>query len=191
MNWKKLIKETLREDQANRGLAKHPRPLSEVRSVAVLFDAADYAQLADVTASLTDRGIRVRAWSFQRKYSPVFDRSYEMFVLNGRHIGRRHRLPDWAVNDFLYYEPDLLVDLSRRENPLTDYLAALSKAPFKIGFKKDVPERYGLIYDVQRSRLPLADNARELFRYYEAVTAEKREAVAAEKQAPRLSGNEK
>ena len=75
------------------------------------------------------------------------------------------RLSTILISTDLGYPADWLLDLSQRANPVTEYLTAVSQAPFRTGFKVDCPRIYDFVLDIRPTAYDLQENAASLLFY--------------------------
>ncbi len=164
---------TAEADTRNSARTKSLLTFEAVHKVMVLFDDADYEGIVPFLSQLESSGRKVRAWSFSPDYDPAvdarFDRSYRMFVMSKRHFDSKGLPLQWVERDFRSWDAELLIDLSRRENPVTEYFAATSSASFKIGLKTSVPSRYELVFDVSHSQGDISQHVSRLMVYYRSL----------------------
>ncbi|MBQ9202131.1 MAG: hypothetical protein IJ154_07175 [Bacteroidales bacterium] len=136
-----------------------------VGRVAMLFDYADYAQAMDIKAELEADGKQVRAWSWAEVEMNDTAWSPSIRMLNDSHLNFFFLPRKYIMDDYLGYPADLLLDLSQRSNPLTEYLTACSPAGFRAGFKVAYPKIYDFVLDIRPTAYDLSENAGDLLFY--------------------------
>lgn len=173
MNYIHLRQLTKESDRNNASRSKSLLTFDKVSKVTVLFDTKDYEGVVPFITQLESQGKQVRAWSFSRSYNPAkdykIDRSYKMFVINRHHFDGKRLLLKWVNVDFHSWGADLLIDLSHRDNPVTEYLASASRAVFKIGLKAVPAQRYELVCEVKQAKGDIYSFASQLMTYYQSI----------------------
>ncbi|MBQ7163431.1 MAG: hypothetical protein IJR64_07565 [Bacteroidales bacterium] len=136
-----------------------------VGRVAMLFDYPDYEKAMAVKAGLEADGKQVRAWSYSEVEMSDTELSPSLRVLNNNHLNFFFLPKKYILDDYLGYPADWLLDLSQRANPVTEYLTAVSQAPFRTGFKVDCPRIYDFVLDIRPTAYDLQENAASLLFY--------------------------
>ena len=148
--------------------------LQTAKSIAVLFDAseeADYKRVAGFVRHLQSLEIQVYGIGYlKHKLVPHYCQqtlSYDFYTISQQNFFHVPNAP--FVADFLPKEYHMLIDLNLNDIPSMKYLAAASRAQFKIGLRS---EEYEQIYDFMLQGMDkdnLSGILKELLRYLETL----------------------
>jgi hypothetical protein len=137
---------------------QHPYPhhsvrYDEARSFGILFDGAELNH-RNAVLGLTDRlrkaGKTVRLLAYMDNAAEGDNFPFDAF--NKKNIDWLYRPKGDAVASFLNHPVDILLNLSLKENPALEYIAALAKAHYRVGVFANATHCYELMIDLPASR---------------------------------------
>ena len=142
---------------------------SRVNRVTVLCDLADFEVVDGMVRGLEADGKEVRVWSFSELTDSGLELPAAWKVLNNKQLNFFFVPGKELMAEFAGFDSELLLDLSRRPNPVLEYLEVCSPSGFKAGFKTDRPSRYDFVLTVPEGEGDLAQNAGTLLFYLKGL----------------------
>lgn len=158
------LKKRIRQTKAL-GRVKELKAFAEVKRIALLFDPSDYQQVMEFVSMLEEMGKTVRLWTFAEVESPEWEYAPKSRYLTRKHVDFWGLPKQYVVDDYQGFPVDMLMNLSHHPNWVLDYLAALSPATFRVGFKPDEAKDYDFVLAYQEETSDFKENANSLLFY--------------------------
>lgn len=165
MSFLKKIKQVVANNSLKKELQADPRKtiqnkfnFDDVRSVGMLFDASnpeDYELVKRYVVYLREHSKKVKVLGyFSSKQIPALTYSkleYDFF--SSKEVNWFGKPVTHIIDNFIKEEYDLLIDLNIHDHFSLKYIAALSKAKFKVGKYKEEDEKvYDMMIDADNTQ---------------------------------------
>jgi ADP-heptose:LPS heptosyltransferase len=129
----KEIKRILNESKRKREF----RNLKEVKSVLIVFDAADYEVVDECYALLNQAGKKIYTIAYQKKISDSEAQCNADFIVTDSDIHHKQSTNMNNIKRLLKNSKfDLAIDMTQKANILLQYVLVLANASLKVGFSK-------------------------------------------------------
>lgn len=143
-----------------RNRSKTLLPYDSIHQIVMLYDYDQHEIAMQLMAQLQADGKQVCAWTYSEIASVAEDETDASYhLLNSNDLTFFYFPKQQPMTDYLNCPVDMLLNLSQLENSVLDYLAVMSEARFKVGFKTNYTTHYDFILDVSQTDGHLLTNA--------------------------------
>lgn len=137
----------------------------QVKSIAILCDAADYWQAMAFQAKLQAMGKKVRVWFYAEVEDPIWDYAPSRRFLTRHHLDFFFFPKKYLLDDFQGFPADMLMNLSRSSQSVLEYLSLQSPAHFRVAFDAQKAKYYDFVLSVDPENSSFEENAESLLFY--------------------------
>lgn len=152
--WKaRQHQQSLLQKLRTQNITRNPVSYQQAQTVGLLFDATDPQDrntVRDYTDQLKNQGKEVTLFAYFR--APEHDPNLPFKHFTNKDLDWFQRPKDDAIRHFVQQPFDFLINLNPSQEPVLEYISALSKAHLRVGPYSDKLYCYDLMIDTAKKR---------------------------------------